>query len=808
MRLLPGASGEDVSFSELGLGELAAVGAELVVLGPGVSRPGRVPRRRPEGVPVSVTRSLDKPLVWAVPIQLAVGGVERNMVEVLRELADRFEFLVITTERLRAEQGSLHHQAAAVSLGVFDLGEIAPPDLHLDLLATLRRATNPDIVWTCNGSPWLAEHAGEFKAVLGRAAVVDQQVYDAEAGWIAHFEQKPSLKAFDRYVAINSHIRRAFVDHHGIAESRVDLIHHMIDDRRFSHRDLSAGERATAVGRWKLPEGRPLFAQVGRLTAQKQPLVFLSMAREALAAGDGAHFVLVGSGELAGECDAFISRHGLNNVTRVPFIEDPSAFFPLLSGLVLCSAFEGLPIVVLESLACGIPVLSTDVGDVKLVLGDYGSGMITGEGESMYAALLRFREGLPGLTAAAAEHAAAVRTRFSTATIGQKYAATFRAAMSQRSTRIDIGPESGLTVVMPTYNRAATLQRTLRSCLRFSAGLPIDYVIVDDGSRDETPKLLESLAASHRQITFRRVPNGGPGRARNLGASLARRDAIIFMGDDAEPTSNAFFTTHLDLHRRNPDTAFAVLGKMVWPDHPDYPLSFTMAHIQGTGGEQFGYADFVPYQQLDWRFFYTANISLKRRRLADWMSDGFHPAFRFAAWEDSELAYRLSASPPGLRLLYAPSSLAHHHHPYTVDQFISRQITAGMMLKVMLGLHPELTPQLLPAELRHAIAEPLCGTDQTAFADIAAVLEGLKAWARLLDTRRKIGSVAWHDELLFAVFDASYYQGYLMSLGSPSANLARAYERLIDRCYARTRGSIENEFLGYATRSNKLVPTG
>lgn len=806
------------SLAELGLGTLVELEGELVVAGPGVARPGRVVRHRVTGYPVSLKRS-GRPLVWAMPLLLAVGGVERNMVEVMKAVggdAGDFDFLVVTTERVRAEHGSLHHQAEAAGLGVIDLGEIAPAELHLELISTLRRCTGPSAVWICNGSPWLAENAGALKAVLGDCAVVDQQVYDAEAGWIAHFGSSAGLRGFDRYVAINSHIRRAFTEKYAIDPGRVDLIYHMIDDERFFRRDLGEAGVAELRRKWGLPETGEVFAQVGRLTDQKQPLRFLEMVKSARDAGDAAHFALVGNGELSAACDAYIAEHALTNVTRIPFVEDMSALLPGLTGLVMSSKFEGLPIVILEALACGVPVLSTDVGDVRMLLEGYGSGRLVGEGgkdESMYAAWTTFRVGLERYRRAAAERAEEVRRRFSRKAIGEAYTRSFTAAIAQvRGLRADVRvkPTTELSVVMPTYNRAETLERTLRSCLRYSAGLPVEYVIVDDGSRDATPGVLEKLAASTGgRMTVRRVSNGGPGQARNLAAQLAKGDVLLIMGDDAEPAGPAFFTTHLDLHRRNPARGYAVLGKMVWPDDPETDVTFVMKHIQGHGGEQFGYADLTPYTELDWRFFYTANLSVKRNLVDDWSAEGFARAFRFAAWEDAELAYRMSrrTGPDKLKLIYAPTSLGYHHHRYTVDQFISRQMTAGMMLRVMLELHPELTEVLLPAEVTAALAEPVRPDDQKAAADLLAVIEGVKAWARLIETRRKLGSVAWHQQLLFGVFEAAYLQGYLMSERRVEANVAKALERVIDRCVTRAQASLQNELLGYGMRSNKLVPT-
>ena len=88
------------------------------------------------------------------------------------------------------------------------------------------------------------------------------------------------------------------------------------------------------------------------------------------------HFLLVGSGELLEECQTFLNKHRLTNVTYIPFYNPLSRLINMIDGLVITSLYEGLPIALLETLSLGRPALSTDVGDIKLVLEAYGSGKI------------------------------------------------------------------------------------------------------------------------------------------------------------------------------------------------------------------------------------------------------------------------------------------------------------------------------------------------------------------------------------------------------------------------------------------------
>ena len=104
-----------------------------------------------------------------------------------------------------------------------------------------------------------------------------------------------------------------------------------------------------------------------------------------------------------------------------------------------------------------------------------------------------------------------------------------------------------LSIVIPTYNDAASLEKLLRS-IDDSPYTDRETIVVDDGSTDGTT---EKLAAFPVRI-LRTPRNGGPGRARNLGAAEAKGDIVLFLDSDVivEPEALGetarFFRDHPD----------------------------------------------------------------------------------------------------------------------------------------------------------------------------------------------------------------------------------------------------------------------
>lgn len=338
-----------------------------------------------------------------------------------------------------------------------------------------------------------------------------------------------------------------------------------------------------------------------------------------------------------------------------------------------------------------------------------------------------------------------------------------------------------ISVVIPTYNRGELLSRTLDSCLRYSEGMDVEFIVIDDGSTDDTARRLADIALHAPNLRWRSVPKIGPGQARNLGVTLTRHDIVLFTGDDIQPVDNDFFRTHGAVHAANPTNDIAVLGKIVWPNCQRGFVNFVMSHIQGHGGEQFGYADLLPYTDLDWRFFYTANVSVKKAVVGDWQTEGFDGCFKNAAWEDIEFAYRLKQKSHKFRVYYDPTSVATHHHRYDAGQFIERQLSVGFMAQFFFAKHPSAAKPLGYDAFIGILSEPVAPESQDLTSEYHSTIEGLKSYVRLLDKTGALGSQAWHDALLKAIFDLTMHQGFVLSWAKPNGNHAAALEYSLGR---------------------------
>ena len=96
-----------------------------------------------------------------------------------------------------------------------------------------------------------------------------------------------------------------------------------------------------------------------------------------------------------------------------------------------------------------------------------------------------------------------------------------------------------VSVVVATYQRADRLPDLFRALeSQTLSSDSFEVVIVDDASDDDTPAVLDALAAASPLTVhvLRQDVNGGAARARNVGAAEARAEILAFTDDDCQPT--------------------------------------------------------------------------------------------------------------------------------------------------------------------------------------------------------------------------------------------------------------------------------
>jgi glycosyltransferase involved in cell wall biosynthesis len=181
----------------------------------------------------------------------------------------------------------------------------------------------------------------------------------------------------DRPLAVSEDIAQWLRDECGIAASAIRVVHNGIEDPpRHAAEELQALRAECGA-----PPGAPLLCAVGRLSAQKNhALLFEALAR--LTARPW-HLLMVGEGELRADLEALARDRAI--AERVRFLGRRSDVPRILQAsdlMVMSSAWEGFPYVVIEALANALPVIATDVGGVREGVVDDVTGLLAAPGDA------------------------------------------------------------------------------------------------------------------------------------------------------------------------------------------------------------------------------------------------------------------------------------------------------------------------------------------------------------------------------------------------------------------------------------------
>jgi len=172
----------------------------------------------------------------------------------------------------------------------------------------------------------------------------------------------------DRIVAISPAIRDELLREHRIGRAE----QYRVVPLGFDLSALAAiddGARQSARAALGIPPDAHVVSTVGRLTAIKQHRLFLQTARLIADEDPAALFLVVGDGELREDLEDNARQLGLAGSVRfLGWRRDLATVYGATDVFLLTSRNEGTPVALIESLAAGVPGVSTDVGGVRDVL--------------------------------------------------------------------------------------------------------------------------------------------------------------------------------------------------------------------------------------------------------------------------------------------------------------------------------------------------------------------------------------------------------------------------------------------------------
>ncbi|MGD8561481.1 MAG: glycosyltransferase family 4 protein [Desulfarculaceae bacterium] len=171
------------------------------------------------------------------------------------------------------------------------------------------------------------------------------------------------------------------------------------------------------------PQG-PTLISMGRLSEQKNFSLLIKAFAVCLEEHPSWHLVILGEGEERAQLTDLAAGLGISDKVYLPGrVEEPAKWLRQADLFALSSHYEGFPMSLLEAMACGLPVLSTDcsTGIREIIRPDLDGVIVPpGKTEDLAAALAGLMAD-PGKRAALAQRAAEVTQRFGLETVLQRW---------------------------------------------------------------------------------------------------------------------------------------------------------------------------------------------------------------------------------------------------------------------------------------------------------------------------------------------------------------------------------------------------
>ena len=376
-------------------------------------------------------------ILLAMPF-LLIGGAERLLSSITRSLtASGWRIIIVTTIPIGPEHGDATSWFQSATKEIYHLPRFLAPDQWQSFVRFIFATRDINLLWIV-GSAFFYDLLPALKSENPTLLVCDLLF-----NTIGHTQNNRAHAAeIDLTICENREVLDWLLAH-GESAGRIQIIESGVDLAAHSPslRDRSV---LSALG---IANATFVVGFSGRWSEEKDPLGFIEIARLVPADLDVA-FVMTGTGAMRGEIEAAIQSAGLppDRFHLVGLVDNIHAYVASFDLLCLPSRLDGRPVVVLEALATGVPVLASKVGALPELISSGHNGVLCAAGDYQGFAdqIVRLSKLGPELkpmqnaARASAEQTLDARTMFS------KYEATLTELTSRRSPRSTLGISGGL----------------------------------------------------------------------------------------------------------------------------------------------------------------------------------------------------------------------------------------------------------------------------------------------------------------------------------------------------------------------------
>ena len=309
-------------------------------------------------------------LLMIIPWMVMGGADQFNFDLISRLDKSKYDITIISTE----PAVNTYRQAFEDYATVYDLSTFLDQKYWVAFINYIIEKNNINIILNTNSEfgygmlPYL-------KAKHQNIPIIDyvhmEEWYNRNGGYSRDSSGVASV--LDKTLVCNENSRKILIDHFGRNEKEVETVYIGVDEKKF---DPSKYDRDKLKEKYNLPKDKYIMSFICRISEQKRPMLLLEVIKKLKETRDDFVVLIIGDGNLLNKMKSTAKKYNLlNNMIFMGRTNKTDEIYDVSDLTINCSIKEGLALTAYESLAMGVPVVSSDVGGQKELI-DENTGVI------------------------------------------------------------------------------------------------------------------------------------------------------------------------------------------------------------------------------------------------------------------------------------------------------------------------------------------------------------------------------------------------------------------------------------------------
>ena len=308
-------------------------------------------------------------ILFALPFVIT-GGADTIFLQVAQHLSDNgFDISVMTTIKTDANKfGDNTPQYEKITKEIYHLYNFLESEKQWrDFIYYYLESRQVDILFIA-GSTYFYDLLPDIKRDFPNLKIVDQLFN--ECGHIDNNRKHSDL--IDLNILANQVIENILIHKYQESKDKTRVIVHGVDTQdEFNPMNIDENIIQNVI-----PQDKFIISYMGRFSEEKCPLKFVKMVDQ-LRSYEDIFFMMIGNGPEYESVKQRITNLRLEDKIYLPgFVEDNKPFLKVTDLLIIPSRIEGIPIILMEALSLGVPVIASQIGGIPDIITNEINGFV------------------------------------------------------------------------------------------------------------------------------------------------------------------------------------------------------------------------------------------------------------------------------------------------------------------------------------------------------------------------------------------------------------------------------------------------